>query len=180
VLCKVALTYDFIKVLDFGLAKVVVGDEATQLTMEGTATGTPGYIAPEVAMGESTVDGRADLYALGCIAYFLLTGTLVFSDPNPMSMALKHVQTRPDPPSRRTELPIPPDLERVVLHCLAKKPGDRPQSAADVADMLAACDVAGWTPADAERWWLQHLPTTSSLRSFAQGAPGTPPVVQKA
>ena len=94
---------------------------STQLTMEGTAAGTPGYIAPEVALGEDRVDGRADIYALGCVAYFLLTGTLVFPDSNPMTMALKHVQARPDPPSARTELPIPADLERVVMRCLEKK-----------------------------------------------------------
>ena len=97
--------------------------------MEGTTTGTPGYMAPEVVLGEAQVDGRADVYALGCVAYFLLTGALVFDDPNPMSMALKHVQTPPDPPSRRTELPIPADLDRLVMRCLAKKPDDRPSGA---------------------------------------------------
>ena len=81
-LCKVALTYDFVKVLDFGLAKSLrQNEELTQLTMEGMASGTPGYIAPEVALGEPVVDHRADLYAVGCVAYFLLTGTLVFNDP---------------------------------------------------------------------------------------------------
>jgi serine/threonine-protein kinase len=180
-LCKVGLTYDFVKVLDFGLAKAVQRDDGTvtQLTMEGMATGTPGYISPEVAMGEAHIDGRADIYALGCVAYFLLTGTLVFNDPNPMSLALKHVQTQPDPPSHRTELPIPPELERIVLHCLAKKPDDRPGTASAVAESLAACPVALWTSADAERWWHRHLPTTSSLRSFAQVAMHTPPVVRK-
>lgn len=180
-LCKVGLSYDFIKVLDFGLAKTVAGDDAvrTQLTMEGVATGTPGYISPEVAMGEAAIDGRADLYALGCVAYFLLTGTLVFTDPNPMTMALKHVQAEPDPPSQRTELPIPADVERIVMHCLAKSPADRPASAADVAERLAACTVSKWTSTDAERWWLHHLPASSSLRSFAQVALHTPPAVQK-
>src|SRR5262245_11125248 len=105
-LCKVALTYDFVKVLDFGLAKCAACEDVTQLTVEGTAAGTPGYIAPEVALGEEQVDGRADVYALGCIAYFLLTGKLVFSESNPMTMALKHVQAKPEPPSARTELPI--------------------------------------------------------------------------
>jgi serine/threonine-protein kinase len=114
-LCQVALTHDFVKVLDFGLAKSVVRDDISQLTVEGVATGTPGYIAPEVALGQATIDARADLYALGCVAYFLLTGTLVFQDANPVSMALKHVQATPEPPSRRTELPIPPELERLVM-----------------------------------------------------------------
>jgi serine/threonine-protein kinase len=74
-------------------------EDVQQLTMEGTAAGTPGYIAPEVALGEERIDGRADVYALGCIIYFLLTGTLVFPDSNPMTMAIKHCQAKPDPPS---------------------------------------------------------------------------------
>ena len=178
--CKVGLRHDFVKVLDFGLAKFISGDDlTTQLTMEGTAAGTPGYIAPEVAMGEPSGDGRADLYALGCIAYFLLTGTPVFNDPNPMSLALKHVQATPDPPSSRTELPIPADLERIVLHCLAKNAQDRPASAAALAEALAACTTPHWTRGEIDAWWQRHLPPTSSLRSFAQSGSRTPPVVHK-
>jgi serine/threonine-protein kinase len=180
-ICRVGLTHDFVKVLDFGLAKVISHDDlATQLTMEGTAAGTPGYIAPEVAMGETSIDGRADVYALGCVAYFLLTGTPVFSDPNPMSLALKHVQAAPDPPSRRTELPIPADLEQVVMHCLGKRPDDRPRSAAELSAALASCRVTHWTATEAESWWQRHLPPTSSLRSFAQPISGTPALVRKA
>jgi eukaryotic-like serine/threonine-protein kinase len=164
-LCKLALTYDFIKVLDFGLAKCAACEDVQQLTMEGTAAGTPGYIAPEVALGEERIDGRADVYALGCIIYFLLTGTLVFPDPNPMTMAIKHCQAKPDLPSSRTELPIPQDLEAIVMRCLEKKPDDRPSSAREVALMLEACDFASWTQKDAEVWWERNLPETSSLRA---------------
>jgi serine/threonine-protein kinase len=178
-LCKVALTHDFVKVLDFGLAKSIARDDVSQLTMEGMATGTPGYIAPEVALGEAAIDARADVYAVGCVAYFLLTGTLVFPDPNPLSMALKHVQSRPDPPSQRTELPIPADLERFVLHCLEKKPADRPAGAREMFEALSACGVPAWTDRAADAWWARHLPPTSSLRSFAQAAAHTPPVVRK-
>jgi serine/threonine-protein kinase len=179
-ICKVGLAHDFVKVLDFGLAKFISGDDlTTQLTMEGTAAGTPGYIAPEVAMGDPSIDGRADVYALGCIAYFLLTGTLVFNDPNPMSLALKHVQAAPDPPSSRTELPIPSDLERIVMHCLGKRPDDRPASAAALAEALAACSTPHWTPAEADVWWQRHLPPTSTLRSFAQLSSRTPAVIHK-
>ena len=138
-LCKVAKRHDFVKVLDFGLAKSVARVEradVSQLTVEGVAAGTPGYIAPEVALGDADVDARADLYALGCVAYVLLTGTLVFPDPNPLSMTLKHVQAAPDPPSLRTELPIPPDLERIILQCLEKNPADRPSSARELDEML--------------------------------------------
>ena len=164
-LCKVALTYDFVKVLDFGLAKCAACEDVTQLTMEGVTAGTPGYIAPEVALGEMKIDGRADIYALGCVAYFLITGTLVFDDPNPMSMALKHVQAKCDPPSSRTELPIPADLERVILRCLEKKPGDRPGSVRELAQLLCACELGDWTDEEAAAWWDRHLPETSSLRT---------------
>ena len=178
--CKLALSYDFVKVLDFGLAKAVQSSEVSQLTMDGTATGTPGYMAPEIAMGEGRVDARADIYALGCVAYFLLTGSLVFADSNPMAMALKHVQATPDPPSSRTELPIPASLERVVMQCLAKNPPDRPASAREVARLVSACDVPVWTEDHAADWWQRHLPPTSSLRSFAHEGGATPPVIQKA
>jgi serine/threonine protein kinase len=147
--------------------------------MEGTTTGTPGYMAPEVALGEAQVDGRADVYALGCVAYFLLTGTLVFDDPNPMTMALKHVQSAPDPPSTRTELPIPADLERLVMQCLEKKPDRRPSGANDLRRLLSACNVPPWSDAAAEEWWERHLPPTSSLRAVVLSATLTPPVVRK-
>ena len=180
-ICKVALTYDFVKVLDFGLAKSLrQSDEVTQLTMEGMASGTPGYIAPEVALGEPVVDHRADLYAVGCVAYFLLTGTLVFYDSNPVTMALKHVQAEPERPSTRTELPIPVALEEIVMRCLAKKPEDRPSSAREIVEAVTACGLTDWTDAVAEGWWERHLPVSSSLRSFVAAPVSTPHVVQKA
>ncbi len=177
-LCEVAFTYDFVKVLDFGLAKFVDNPEISQLTLEGMATGTPGYVAPEVASGKTSIDGRADVYAVGCIAYFLLTGALVFEETNPMKMLLKHVSEPPVPPSARTGLPIPDALERIVLQCLAKAPGDRPASAAELAAMLTACSATRWTDADAEAWWGRHLPATSPLRSFATRPIDTPTVVR--
>ena len=177
--CKVGLQYDFVKVLDFGLAKPVAGENITRLTVEGVAAGTPGYIAPEVALGETAVDHRADLYALGCVGYFLLTGSVVFPDSNPVSMALKHVQATPEPPSSRTELPISVELERVIMHCLEKNPAHRPASARDIDDLLQSCGVDEWTDRHAEAWWERHLPPSSTLRSFAQPAPATPPIVQK-
>jgi serine/threonine protein kinase len=133
--------------------------------MENVAAGTPGYIAPEIALGEDVVDGRADLYALGCVAYYLLTGVLVFDDKNAMSMVVKHVQTPPVPPSQRTELPIPEDLERLIMQCLEKHPQARPSSARQVAAALDSCRIPSWTDHDAEGWWDRHLPETSELRT---------------
>ena len=164
-LCKLALSHDFVKVLDFGLAKCAACEDVAQITLENVAAGTPGYIAPEVALGETSVDGRADLYALGCVAYFLLTGEMVFVEANPMSMVVKHVQTPPVPPSQRTRLPIPADLEAIVMHCLEKSPSSRPPSARHVATMLDACRIDVWTEAEAAAWWARHLPESSALRS---------------
>jgi serine/threonine-protein kinase len=84
------------------------------------------------------VDGRADLYSLGCVAYYLLTGHLVFEGETPLQTILKHLQQPPEPPSRRTSLPIPPALEVLVLACLAKRPDERPRSAAELAARLRA------------------------------------------
>ncbi|MGE5833955.1 MAG: serine/threonine-protein kinase [Acidobacteriota bacterium] len=165
-LCKVALQHDFVKVLDFGLAKCAACEDATQLTVEGVTAGTPGYIAPEVALGETKIDGRADLYALGCVAYFLLTGTMVFNDTNPMTVALKHVQAQPDPPSSRTELPIPIEMEQLIMRCLEKNPHDRPASAREISASLEAMDLPPWTEDDAAAWWDRNLPATSTLRTL--------------
>jgi serine/threonine-protein kinase len=162
--CRVARRFDFVKVLDFGLAKTAAQKDQTQLTVVGTTTGTPGYMAPEMIMGDSEVDGRADLYAVGCVAYYLLTGTQVFDDDRPASLALQHVQSPPPPPSERTELPIPRDLEAVILQCLSKRPGDRPATACNLAARLRACNLPAWTADDAAAWWEHHLPPTSSLR----------------
>ena len=179
-ICQVAQETDFVKVLDFGLAKPLGTADVLHLTVEGATLGTPEYMAPELARASTTIDARADLYALGCIAYVMLTGALVFDDPNPVSVALKHMKTAPVPPSRRTTHAIPADLERVVLACLEKDPGARPPSARDVQRMLDACDVRPWSEEDAAAWWARHLPPASPLRSFSHTATQKPPVAQKA
>jgi eukaryotic-like serine/threonine-protein kinase len=97
-----------------------------------------------------------------------------------MSMALKHVQMEPEPPSRRTELPIPPELEQLVMRCLAKSPEARPSSAREIAAILDRIPGPAWTDDEAARWWERHLPPTSSLRSFAQTETPNPRVIQKA
>ena len=156
-ICRLGKRTDFIKVVDFGLVKELA--RATQaLTAEGAIGGTPAFIAPEQVRGEE-VDARTDIYGFGCLAYFLLTGTTVFDKPNSMAMAVAHLNERPTPPSRRSELPIPYSLERVVMACLEKKREDRPQSVAELRAMLHGCtDIASWTDADANRWWTLHRP----------------------
>jgi serine/threonine-protein kinase len=118
-----------------------------------TIRGTPAFIAPEQAMGKR-VDGRADIYATGCLAYWLLTGKLVFTSDTAMGLLLHHAKTAPTPPSARTELPIPPALEHLVLLCLAKDPADRPQSAKELSLRLAEVEGAeSWTQDRARGWW---------------------------
>jgi tRNA A-37 threonylcarbamoyl transferase component Bud32 len=173
-LCAFARRHDFVKVIDFGLAKPFGEARPSNLTAYGVTPGTPEFMAPEVALANPSIDGRADLYAVGCIAYVLLTGTLVFSDANPMNVALRQVQVKPDPPSRRTSSPIPRDLEQIVLACLEKDPAARPATARDLEQMLVGCDVPPWTDEDATAWWERHLPPASSLRAPWQQTSGSP------
>jgi eukaryotic-like serine/threonine-protein kinase len=157
---RLGLSHDFVKVLDFGLVKSVTGAsmEHSIETGVGVAPGTPAYIAPEMALGEP-VDGRADLYALGCVAYYLLTGRLVFETSTPIQMIARHLHDAPVPPSRRSELPVPAALDALVLACLAKKPDGRPPSAGDLARSLAAIEEGGtWDEEQAARWWQVNQP----------------------
>jgi serine/threonine-protein kinase len=135
---------DFVKVLDFGLVKSVGGasGEDSLASIAGLAIGTPAYMAPEMVSGDAELDGRTDLYSLGCVAYYLLTGELVFTGETAIQTALLHVSQPPVPPSQRTGNPIPAELERLVLACLAKQPADRPQSASELNAALAAVNCA--------------------------------------
>ncbi len=156
-ICRLGTRTDFAKLVDFGLVKDFAGPTQTGLATAGTS-GTPAFMAPEQVRG-GEVDARTDVYGLGCLAYFLLTGTAVFNKPNPMGMALAHVMYRPEPPSTRSELPIPESLERVVMSCLEKRTEARPQSVAELRAMLDGCtDVNPWTEPDANRWWALHRP----------------------
>src|SRR5215203_3435205 len=163
---RVGVRQDFVKVLDFGLVKTAsLGAEPSLATIEGAIMGTPAYMAPEMALDED-LDARADLYALGCVAYYLLTGEQVFSGDTVLKVITQHLQAPPVPPSRRTELPIPATLEHVVLACLAKKPEDRPQNARELAHSLDTIDGMTWGEEQAGRWWSQHHPR----RRFASDA----------
>jgi serine/threonine protein kinase len=159
--CRMGLDYDFVKVLDFGLVKFRDRGSmrTTMMTVEQSTTGTPAYMAPEIILGESDVDSRADVYALGCVAYYLLTGRLVFEADTSMKMLMQHVQARPTPPSERSELPIPPQLDALVLACLEKDPNQRPQSARELFDLAQACkSCETWSQLSAKSWWEMHLP----------------------
>jgi serine/threonine-protein kinase len=157
--CALGPDYDFVKVLDFGLVKQNTDATITDLTADGITAGTPAFMAPEIALGGPDIDGRADLYALGCVAYWLLTGRQVFDGDTLVATVLKHVRDEPVPPSQRTELPIPPKLEAVIMQCLAKEPGDRPRTAEELSLRLQA-SLGGdpWTSYDAKEWWELHRP----------------------
>ena len=150
---------DFITLLDFGLVQTQVPlDDSGQLTVEGTTSGTPAYMAPEMAVQLDAVDGRADIYALGCVAYWLLTGKLVFEAETGVALIVEHVRTVPTPPSQRTELEIPPELEAIVMKCLEKDQADRFQTPGELAKALAAVPVSRpWNAKRAEEWWDLHL-----------------------
>jgi serine/threonine-protein kinase len=161
--CRRACDYDFVKVLDFGLVALrpELHADGARLTVEGQIGGTPAYMSPE-AVTEESVDARADIYALGCVAYWLLTGRLVFEAATPIKTALAHVREDPVAPSQRTEIEIPPPLERLVLACLEKDPGRRPQSANELASGLRALGItSAWTQERAREWWEIHQPTAA-------------------
>jgi eukaryotic-like serine/threonine-protein kinase len=159
--CRMGLEYDFVKVLDFGLVKVRDHREVGQtlLTGQHATTGTPAYMAPEIILGEAEVDRHADVYALGCVAYYMLTGQLVFEADTPMKMLVQHVQSQPVPPSQRTELEIPRELDQLVLACLEKDPHKRPRDAEELFELTRRCRSArDWDNVQAKEWWQQHLP----------------------
>lgn len=168
--CRKGLDYDFVKVLDFGLVKVQ-DPGAVRLTLDvaGQTTGTPAYMAPEIILGGTQVDRRADVYALGCVAYYLLTGQLVFEADTPMKMLLQHVQARPVPPSARTELEIPREIDEFVLACLEKDPDQRPQDARQLFERACSCSrFETWNQAAARIWWETHLPEFTGPLSVSE------------
>jgi serine/threonine-protein kinase len=159
--CRLGPDLDHVKVLDFGLVKQVDQQELTQLTGDQGTAGTPAYMSPEMALGQADIDNRADLYALGCVAYWLLTGEPVFQGETPMATLIAHVQSTPVPPSLRSETAIPAALDAIIIGCLAKDPADRPQTADELERQLASSvSEAAWRPEDARDWWLRHHPGT--------------------
>jgi serine/threonine-protein kinase len=179
--CRMGLEYDFVKVLDFGLVKYSkqTNMRQTLVTTDHTPTGTPAYMAPETILGDADIDRRADVYALGCVAYFLLTGQLVFEADTPMKMLMQHVQAQPVPPSQRTELRIPREVDELVLACLQKDPNLRPQDAGDLFRMACDCKFPdSWNQEQARIWWEKHLPELSGpLNLEPAKQPGTPVTV---
>ena len=158
--CRYGGEYDVVKVLDFGIVKVTQSSSQEPIvTQENILRGTPAFIAPEQVLSLGEIDSRADIYSVGCVAYWLLTGELVFRADTAMGVMMHHTHTPPLPPSQRTELPIPPQLDQLILACLEKDPARRPQSARELSRRLADVPVAKpWTEEQAYLWWSRHAP----------------------
>lgn len=156
--CRVGTRVDYVKVLDFGLVKTFTDSGEASLTMKGAIVGTPAYLAPETVTGNGVIDGRTDLYSLGCVAYWLLTGTHVFTGTTIRELFLDHLETTPVPPSFGNDLPVPPALDKIVLQCLEKDPERRPSSAEELSDMLRELELTpAWTQQRARSWWDLHI-----------------------
>jgi hypothetical protein len=160
--------YDFVKVLDFGLVKALESGESAAITSPNAVTGTPLYLSPEAVNDPDRVDARSDVYAIGAVGYFLLTGSPVFTGATVMEICMKHIQAAPEPPSARRGERIDPSLEGLLLRCLAKSPADRPADARALLRELDACSLAGrWAADDALAWWsnadFSHLATSGPL-----------------
>ncbi len=164
---------DVVKVVDFGLVKTLATNGAE--SRSDTITGTPMYLSPEAIKTPDAVDERTDIYALGAVAYFLLSGREVFSGASVVEVLSRHMLEQPLPPSKHLIEPLSADLERLVLQCLAKDPAERPQSASSLRTLLLACeDASRYNRAEAFAWWLAHRPQlqTAAARVTA-GSPAT-------
>jgi serine/threonine protein kinase len=153
---------DVAKVLDFGLVKQLAevdGRESTQpaLSQAHSFTGTPLYMAPEAITTPEKVDGRTDLYSLGAVGYYLLTGQDVFTGRTVLEICGHHLHSMPVLPSVRLGKPVPQDLEELILACLEKDPAQRPPDARTFQSALRSCrDARAWTEEDARRWLDSH------------------------
>jgi serine/threonine-protein kinase len=173
VLSRAGTIFDFVKVLDFGLVKLDsagrADKDAINLTRENSWSGTPGYMAPEIVLGAADTDHRVDLYSLGCVAYWLLTGNMVFEGETVMQVMFQHAQSPPIRPSQRVELPIPAALEDLVMECLEKDPASRPPSAEAISNRLDGVQLASaWTAHRAKEWWVTHQPRPRESRPVAE------------
>jgi eukaryotic-like serine/threonine-protein kinase len=154
VLCKRGGLFDVVKIVDFGLVKDINAGAETSVTKTGVVTGTPLYMAPEVITAPDSIDGRSDLYALGAVGYFMLTGKQVFEGATVIEVCSHHLHTTPVPPSERLGSDVPKGLEQLLLGCLAKSPSQRPENANVFLERLAhEARLVDWTQAQASQWW---------------------------
>jgi hypothetical protein len=166
---------DVVKVLDFGLVKAIDDQQQKGMTHQASLTGTPLYMSPEAIQLPSSVDARSDLYAVGAMGYFLLTGQPVFEADSIVDLCQKHIATPPIPPSERAKVSIPPELESAILACLEKSRAKRPQTARDLAALISRCaEATAWSIEDSDAWWGRHERgvATGSVSAPAAAPPG--------
>jgi serine/threonine-protein kinase len=157
--CRLGPEYDFLKVLDFGVVSRQGREPAPPITVAGMVIGTPAFLAPELMAAHGTFDGRADLYSLGCVAYWLLTGRPPFEAKDVMALMRQHSNEAPLPPSNLSEVIIPADLDALVLECLSKDPTLRPATADVLWQRLDRLAMANpWNQLRARTWWEMHEP----------------------
>jgi serine/threonine-protein kinase len=145
--------YDVAKLVDFGLAKPLIENDMPDLTQEGAITGSPLFMSPEQALGENSADARSDIYSLGAVAYYLVTGQPPFNHDKTVKILVAHAHEEVRAPSLLRD-DVPDDLERVILRCMAKDPSERYPSVQELRRDLAACADAGKWDADKARiWW---------------------------
>ena len=156
--CRLGLQTDVLKILDFGLVTGVEGEDATRLTQDGVTFGTPATMSPESCTNIKGVDGRADVYSLACVAYWLLAARMPFEAETPTDLLFKHLRENPRPLSE-LGVKVPVDLEKLLLRCLAKKPENR-MAAAEFSKALEATGLSsGWNQDTANEWWRENLPS---------------------
>ena len=160
-LCRQGRDVDVIKILDFGLTRIATGSNGAESTATNARMGTPSYMAPEQVFGIEA-GPRADLYALGCVAYWLLAGAKPFESESAADLMRQHAQVAPPPLSDRAKRQVPAKLETLIMSCLSKNPDDRPSDADRLAAELESTLEQAWTDADAREWWNTHLPELAS------------------
>jgi eukaryotic-like serine/threonine-protein kinase len=162
---------DVAKLLDFGLVKTLSENSPVHVSQEGTVLGSPLYMAPEQIMRNQPPDRRTDIYGLGAVAYFMLTGRAPFIADNAMAVMIAHARDPVTPPSQ-VRPDVPADLERVVLRCLAKNPDDRYPDTGSLAEALESCaDALNWSPEIATAWWRANAALRADQFAAATVAP---------
>jgi serine/threonine protein kinase len=156
---------DQVKVLDFGLAKQRCRGAHLNQSDANTVLGTPLYMSPEAVLNPEEVDAQSDLYALGAVAYWLLSGATPYSGNSLVELVARQLSDHLEPPSKHLGTAIPEALEKLVLACLAKKKTDRPVGAPALVEALRRLEVGVWTPEAANGWWRSRGSTTPASRA---------------
>ncbi|BBM85847.1 protein kinase domain-containing protein [Candidatus Uabimicrobium amorphum] len=159
-LCKVALQFDFVKIIDFGIVKRLHSN--INLTGEHIV-GSPFFMAPEMATGEK-IDDKVDMYSLGCTAYWLLTGRYVFAADNVMAIIEKHITAAPVPISEYSIFDIPHELDALIMNCLQKQTKRRPSAREMWQELDKIQKKYSWSAQDAQSWWEENLPDIASYK----------------